>query len=166
VFESTAREAKREIEIPAHSQEEVSLGREEEARQTEQQRTSQASLVRQRFMASSDYDNLDDLTQSAEVSIYLIIILTLALVLLIEGLRRKLDALAHGHQFFQTVLELIYREVTTLGIVEFCLYLVHKYSDAYGSQTEGEISGGVEDCHNLFSFTNLCTIFSQPQRHL
>ena len=108
------------------------------------------SLVRQRFMAaSSDYDNLDDLTQSAEVSIYLIIILTLALVLLIEGLRRKLDALAHGHQFFQTVLELIYREVTTLGIVEFCLYLVHKYSDAYGSQTEGEISGGVEDCHTF-----------------
>lgn len=113
-----------------------------------------ASLVRQRFMASSDYDNLDDyyLTQSAEVSIYLIIILTLALVLLIEGLRRKLDALAHGHQFFQTVLELIYREVTTLGIVEFCLYLVHKYSDAYGSQTEGEISGGVEDCHTFLSF--------------
>ena len=113
------------------------------------QTATQASLVRQRFMASSDYDNLDDLTQSAEVSIYLIIILTLALVLLIEGLRRKLDALAHGHQFFQTVLELIYREVTTLGIVEFCLYLVHKYSDAYGSQTEGEISGGVEDCHTF-----------------
>lgn len=95
------------------------------------------SLIRQRLIASSEYDNLDDLTQS-EVSIFLIIVLTLALVLLIEGLRRKLDALAHGHQFFQTVLELIYREVTTLGIVEFCLYLVHKYSDAYGSRTEGE----------------------------
>ena len=95
------------------------------------------SLIRQRFIASSDYDNLDDVDQT-EVSKFLIIILTLALILLIEGLRRKIDALAHGHQFFQAVLELIYREVTTLGIVEFFLYLVHKYSDAYGSQTEGE----------------------------
>jgi ethanolamine transporter EutH len=95
------------------------------------------SLIRQRFIASSDYDNLDDVDQT-EVSKFLIIILTLALILLIEGLRRKIDALAHGHQFFQAVLELIYREVTTLGIVEFFLYLVHKYSDAYSSQTEGE----------------------------
>ena len=117
------------------------------------------SLIRQRFLASSDYDNLDDVP---EVSKFLIIILTLALILLIEGLRRKIDALAHGHKFFQAVLELIYREVTTLGIVEFFLYHVHKYLDAYGSQTEGErfinILQELKDHHTFSSFFFILTI--------
>jgi hypothetical protein len=29
----------------------------------------------------------------------------------------QLDVAASGHKFFQTVLELVYREITTLGLV-------------------------------------------------
>ena len=35
----------------------------------------------------------------------------------IPPIEHKLDVAARGHVFFQTVLELIYREVTTLGFV-------------------------------------------------
>jgi len=40
-----------------------------------------------------------------------------------------------GHQFFQAVVDLIYREITTLGVVEFFLYLLHKYYLDYSSES-------------------------------
>jgi hypothetical protein len=36
--------------------------------------------------------------------------------------------------------DLIYREITTLGLVEFCLYLVHKYVDSINYEVEGDYS--------------------------
>ena len=38
------------------------------------------------------------------------------------------------------MLDLIYREITTLGLVEFCLYLVHKYVDSINYEVEGDYS--------------------------
>ena len=72
-----------------------------------------------RFLAAS-YGALD-------YTVLAVVILTLALILVIEVLRHKLDEWASGNPFFKTVLELMYRELTTLGMVECVIYLLHKY---------------------------------------
>ena len=56
-----------------------------------------------------------------------VVILTLVLILVIEVMRHRLDVWAGSNPFFKTVLELMYRELTTLGIVECVIYLLHKY---------------------------------------
>ncbi|KAL3822990.1 hypothetical protein ACHAXA_008130 [Cyclostephanos tholiformis] len=81
------------------------------------------SLSIERLLASTQSDS-----GSREVSIMFLVVITLALVLLFEVIRRQVDAAVSGHQFFQAVVDLIYREITTLGLVEFFLYLMHKYS--------------------------------------
>ena len=53
---------------------------------------------------------------------------------------QKLDAAVSGKQFFQAVVDLIYREITTLGLVEFFLYLMHKYSSVINYEVEGDNS--------------------------
>ncbi len=62
-----------------------------------------------------------------DYTVLAVVILTLALILIIEVLRHKLDVWASGNPFFKTVLELMYRELTTLGMVECVIYLLHKY---------------------------------------
>ena len=62
-----------------------------------------------------------------DYTVLAVVIFTLALILIIEVLRHKLDVWASGNPFFKTVLELMYRELTTLGMVECVIYLLHKY---------------------------------------
>lgn len=62
-----------------------------------------------------------------DYTVLAVVIFTLALILVIEVLRHKLDIWASGNPFFKTVLELMYRELTTLGMVECVIYLLHKY---------------------------------------
>ena len=64
----------------------------------------------------------------------------------------KLDAAVSGHHFLQTVLDLIYREITTLGLAEFCLYLVHKYGHSINPVMEGDISLFTEEKFFYFCF--------------
>jgi len=54
---------------------------------------------------------------TVDYSVISILIITLGVVLAVEVLRHQLDVAASGHPFFHTVLELMYRELTTLGIV-------------------------------------------------
>ena len=60
-----------------------------------------------------------------DYTVLAVVIFTLALILIIEVLRHKLDVWASGNPFFKTVLELMYRELTTLGMVECVIYLLH-----------------------------------------
>ena len=60
-----------------------------------------------------------------------VVIVTLVLILVIEVMRHRLDVWASGSPFFKTVLELMYRELTTLGIVECVIYLLHKYWEQF-----------------------------------
>lgn len=60
-----------------------------------------------------------------------VVIVTLVLILVIEVMRHRLDVWASGSPFFKTVLELMYRELTTLGIVEAVIYLLHKYWEEF-----------------------------------
>lgn len=128
----------------------------------------------QRLLASSASDSASG--TGGDVSIISLLVITLALILLFEVIRRqvglfassfclhfchlsyityvmfqlnttlylhstwKLDAAVSGHHFFQAVVDLIYREITTLGLVEFCLYLVHKYVDSINYEVEGDYS--------------------------
>ncbi|KAL3801884.1 hypothetical protein ACHAW5_008670 [Stephanodiscus triporus] len=85
----------------------------------------------QRLLASSAPDS-----ESGGVSVLAVAIITLELVILFETMRRQLDVAVSGHQFFQAVVDLIYREITTLGVVEFFLYLLHKYYLDYSSEVE------------------------------
>ena len=53
---------------------------------------------------------VDGGTPVVDYGVISIVIITLALVLVIEVSRHQLDVLASGQPFFQTVLELTYRE--------------------------------------------------------
>ena len=64
---------------------------------------------------------------SLDYTVLVVLILTLAMILVIEVGRHKLDVWASENPFFKTVLELMYRELTTLGMVECVIYQLHKY---------------------------------------
>lgn len=49
-------------------------------------------------------------TAPLDYTIFSVVILTLCIVLVVEVLRHQLDVAASGNPFFQTVLELMYRE--------------------------------------------------------
>ena len=57
----------------------------------------------ERFLAGYEEAPLD-------YSVFSVIIVTLCIVLVVEVLRHMLDVAASGNPFFQTVLELMYRE--------------------------------------------------------
>jgi len=53
-------------------------------------------------------------------------VLNVALVIFVETLRHQLDRSVQGHAFATNVVEHCYRELTTLGIVEFSIFIIHK----------------------------------------
>ena len=76
----------------------------------------------ERLLAAEEAPPLD-------YTVFSVIIVTLCLVLVIEVLRHGLDVAASGNPFFQTVLELMYRECefffTTLALME-CVCDLHR----------------------------------------
>ena len=69
------------------------------------------------FFSSSSSSNQDERflagavdVPTVDYAVISVIVITLALVLAIEVLRHQLDVAASGNKFFQTVLELMYRE--------------------------------------------------------
>eukprot|EP00804_Cyclotella_cryptica_P005209 CCRYP_018899-RB/>CCRYP_018899-RB protein AED:0.08 eAED:0.08 QI:455/1/1/1/0.75/0.69/13/3412/315 len=64
---------------------------------------------------TSGYDETKKLP--IDYTIFGIVVVTLSLLLVVEVLRHGLDVIASGNLFFETVLELMYRELTTLGVV-------------------------------------------------
>lgn len=65
---------------------------------------------------------------------------TVALVILVEILRHKLDHAIAGHRFAKVVVEACYRELTTLGIVECGVFTVHKVNPDFSLELEAKVS--------------------------
>jgi hypothetical protein len=63
----------------------------------------------ERLLAAEEATPLD-------YTIFSVVILTLCLVLVVEVLRHQLDVAASGKLFFQTVLDLMYRECELINL--------------------------------------------------
>ena len=61
---------------------------------------------------------------------------TLLVILVVELLRHRLDQAALGRPFALTVLEMVYRELSTLGIVESGIFLAHAYVPSFNVPVE------------------------------
>jgi hypothetical protein len=58
-------------------------------------------------------------TPPLDYTVFSVVIATLVIVLVVEVLRHQLDVAASGNPFFQTVLELMYRECEFISFVVF-----------------------------------------------
>ena len=80
--------------------------------------SSSSSNQDERFLAGAvDVPTVD-------YAVISVIVITLALVLAIEVLRHQLDVAASGNKFFQTVLELMYRERKFVVVCKYN-YMTH-----------------------------------------
>lgn len=75
----------------------------------------------ERFLAGYEEAPLD-------YSVFSVIIVTLCIVLVVEVLRHMLDVAASGNPFFQTVLELMYRECELMNNIFFIFLMTNLYS--------------------------------------
>jgi len=65
-----------------------------------------------------------------DFTIFAMAVVTMSLLLIVEIVRHKIDHLAEGKEIFEHVLHAVYRELSTLGIVEAIVFLVqHYYKD-------------------------------------
>jgi len=64
----------------------------------------------------------------SDYTILHVAVYTLWLIILVDTIREILDRVAVGKPFFKTVLESVYRELTTLGLVEFFLLMLGTYT--------------------------------------
>ena len=58
-------------------------------------------------------------------------VMTLGLIMFVELGRHKLDHAARHKSFLKAVLEKVYEELATLGIVEFLMHLMAEYYEQY-----------------------------------
>ncbi|GMI45119.1 hypothetical protein TrCOL_g10301 [Triparma columacea] len=66
--------------------------------------------------------------------------LTVTLILVVELLRHELDKYVHGKALASEVLESCYRELTTLGVVEFLVFLVHEIYPSFPLDVERQFA--------------------------
>ncbi|GKY98101.1 hypothetical protein MPSEU_000767900 [Mayamaea pseudoterrestris] len=81
------------------------------------------TLGSSRFLANSE-DSLQ-----ADYSVLGVLVMTLGLIIVVEVIRHYLDLKAKGRPFFQAVLHGVYTELSTLGMVELVVWLLHSYYD-------------------------------------
>lgn len=84
------------------------------------------------------YDGYDGAQQKVkeeavriDYSVLSVAVMTLGLIMVVELGRHKLDHAAHHKPFLKAVLEGVYEELATLGIVEFLLHLMAEYYEQY-----------------------------------
>lgn len=66
-----------------------------------------------------------------DYSVLSVAVMTLGLIMMVELARHKLDHAAHHKPFLKAVLEGVYEELATLGIVEFLLHVMAEYYEEY-----------------------------------
>jgi len=66
-----------------------------------------------------------------DYSVLSVAVMTLGLIMIVELARHKLDHVAHHKPFLKAVLEGVYEELATLGIVEFLLHIMAEYYEEY-----------------------------------
>jgi len=73
----------------------------------------------------------DDSKETIDYTVVSIGVQTLVLILFVESVKHKLEHAAKGRPFFREVLNSVYSELSTLGIVELVVYLILKYYKDY-----------------------------------
>jgi len=98
-------------------------------------------------------------------------VMTLGLILVVEVMRHRLDHAAEGRPYFTAVLENIYAELTTLGIVEFCVFLLQEYHTSMDKEKK-DVFGAVHFAlfytaiFNAFQSVVLCFITTRISQKL
>lgn len=98
-------------------------------------------------------------------------VMTLGLILVVEVLRHRLDHAAEGRPYFTAVLENIYAELTTLGIVEFCVFLLQEYHTTMDKEKK-DVFGAVHFAlfytaiFNAFQSVVLCFISTRVSHRM
>ena len=82
-------------------------------------------------------------------------VLTLGLILVVEEVRHRLDHAAIGKPFFMSVLDGVYRELATLGVVELAIHLIQTYTDGIDKNHKAVFA----DVHFLLFYTAICNAF-------
>ena len=111
---------------------------------------------------SSSYHNKDDAYQKDDkkdsIDQYYgalsVAILTLGLILCVEEFRHRIDHSAVGRPFFQAVLDGVYRELATLGVVELAVHLIQTYGTL-----DKERKAVFADVHFLLFYTAIFNAF-------
>ena len=68
-----------------------------------------------------------DYPTNIDYSVLSVYVITLGLIMMVEVIRHKMDHAALGRPLFQSVLKGVYAELSTLGIVEFFIWLFKSY---------------------------------------
>lgn len=76
-----------------------------------------------RFLKKASYEEPD----RSDYSIMSVAVMTLGLIMIIELLRHRLDHAAMGKPFFTAVLQGVYAELSTLGLVELFIWILLTY---------------------------------------
>jgi len=84
-----------------------------------------------------------------DYSVLSVAVMTLGLILVVELARHKLDHVAHHKPFLKAVLEGVYEELATLGIVEFLLHVMAEYYEKYDKAKKQVFA----DVHFLLFYT-------------
>lgn len=64
---------------------------------------------------------------SIDFTVLSMAVVTLSMLMIVAVLRHNIDKIAKGRDIFENVLEAVYHELSTLGIVEATIFLVHHY---------------------------------------
>jgi hypothetical protein len=94
------------------------------------------AALRQRRFPWSILRAEEEIQEGASYGTLSIAVETVVLLLLVEGCRRHLDSMAVHRPIFEAVLDGVYRELATLGIVELFIHLLHEYNVALNAQAE------------------------------
>ncbi|KAL7555715.1 hypothetical protein ACA910_009880 [Epithemia clementina (nom. ined.)] len=104
-----------------------------------------------RFLAEKDKKEAGRMDYSA----LSVAVMTLGLILVVEVLRHRLDHWALGRPYCMAVLENIYAELTTLGIVEFFVFLLQRYHTKMNKAKKGVFG----DVHFALFYTAVLNAF-------
>lgn len=96
-----------------------------------------------------------NIEQELDYSVLAVGVTTLAMLLFVEVIRHKLDHLAVGRPFFKRVLDGVYSELSTLGVVEFVVFLILKYVENIDKAKKGVFA----DVHFAFFYTAIFNAF-------
>ena len=103
-------------------------------------------------------DGCYDSSKKAEEQYYgalSVAVLTLGLILCVEEFRHRIDHSAIGRPFFLSVLDGVYRELATLGVVELAVHLLQTYSDGLDKNKKAVFA----DVHFLLFYTAIFNAF-------
>jgi len=64
---------------------------------------------------------------SIDYTVFAMAVVTMGLLLIVAIIRHKIDHMARGKEYFENVLEAVYHELSTLGIVEATVFVIHHY---------------------------------------